>query len=109
STRGWMKQDVHVRAFHGADQTSRHFFPGLLKIGMDSGSHKIELSEDFVANVQAAIAANVDLGSREHANVIESSIECPHGLELFEQAGFVDAASGQEVPGMIGDRDVFQA
>ena len=76
---------------------------------MDRGDDVIELGQDFVVEIERAVAENVALDAGEEPEVFEFAIELSDRRDLRAQPRGIESARLDRAAAVIGDAEILQA
>ena len=77
---------------------------------VDGGDHEVELGENLVLKVEAAITEDIDFGTGEQVNgTFKGFVHFSDVGHLFEKAVLVESARLRGRFGVVGDAEIFEA
>src|SRR5690606_38712478 len=102
-------QDVDPRVLEGGQDAAGHRRPVQVELAVDRGHDDVKLRQDVVGQIQAAVAADVDLDAGQEVWGAKLLPQPLNDLYLAAQAVGVEAVRHDDQRGMIGDRQVLVA
>ena len=102
-----MRNDLRVRIFDGREHPLRHRGAFEIEVGVDRADHHVQLREEFVGIVEAAVLQDVHFGSREDSNPMAFLVGSVNLFDVRGHAFFVKAIGDGDGFRMVGDGDVF--
>lgn len=112
-TSGEVADHVDVGVLHGADDAGGHFGFGEGEGVVDGGDGVVELFEDAVVKVEAAVLEDVHFGASEEAEGVavffKLLVELVDLFDLSEEAVFVEAVGLEGGLGVVGDAEIAEA
>src|SRR5260370_42325190 len=76
---------------------------------MNGGDHVIKLRQNFIRQIERAIAQNVTFNSRKDAKTIQLRVELSNRSDLEAQFCLVDAMCLDRAAAVVGDAQIFQS
>ena len=105
-----MAEDADVRVLDGAKHPLGHLLLGLIEERMHAGDDDIHLGEDFVGEIERAVAEDVDFDAGKDTNLpVQLSVDLADALHVLQGAGVVEAVGHGQIFGVVGDGDVVVA